>query len=447
MKIKVLMAASLTLLAAHLSAQAQDTLQYKLRITVPLVDYPQITDLPQHYVSMDQSLEYARGMYELSFWGIDALGNTLVRPKSPGRKIWNGILKYGMTLGFSRFASELPIPLGEWAHEEFHRTVLGVNGIASKNGNWFPNRWDGTVYGITDAALSNLKQSNPNALLYAYTAGVQSEVLLNKRISVDDFYKKRTLPKGALVLYNAWYVHNYFRFSTSPESDSAKVWSPTFENPLETERDFAGADLTAWAYDMFNPETAFTERTKFKGGEGVNRRVGFSELSKEAQHFLLRQKKLSLLNYLNPAIFMVNRIRLGRGIAFNFFTQYAPTHFGNSISLIVPVQVGARDLLFGAHRYNNRDHGYYGIELGVANHRFIDKWYGDLTLQGWQQPEAFLKEEHYTGGAVHARLFRAISKGFSAYVSLNGKTKGWEMGSPYLGANLSAQFGMRVEVH
>ncbi|MDR6804871.1 hypothetical protein J2Y45_002821 [Dyadobacter sp. BE34] len=447
MKIKVLIAASLTLLAAHLPAQAQDTLQYKLRLTVPLVDYPQLANLPQRYVSMDQSLEYARGMYELSFWGIDALGNVIVRPKSPGKKIWNGILKYGMTLGFSRFASELPIPLGEWAHEEFHRTVLGVNGIASKNGNWFPNRWDGTVYGITDAALSALKQTNPNALLYAYTAGVQSEVLLNKRIVVEDFYKKRTLPKGALVLYNAWYVHNYFRFSTSPGSDSAKVWSPAFESPLETERDFAGADLTAWAYDMFSPETAFTERTRFKGGEGVNRRVGFSELSKEAQTFLLRQKKLSLLNYLNPAILMINRIRLGRGVAFSFFTQYAPTHFGNSISLIVPVQAGSRDLLFGAHRYNNRDHGYYGIELGVANHRLADKWYADLTLQGWQQPESFLKQEHLTGGAAHARLFHAIGKGLSAYVAFNGKTRGWEMGSPYLAANLSAQFGMRVEAH
>ena len=47
MKIKVLIAASLTLLAAHLPAQAQDTLQYKLRLTVPLVDYPQLANLPQ----------------------------------------------------------------------------------------------------------------------------------------------------------------------------------------------------------------------------------------------------------------------------------------------------------------------------------------------------------------------------------------------------------------
>ncbi|TLV03502.1 hypothetical protein [Dyadobacter luticola] len=446
MKIKVLAAASLTLLATHLPVQAQDTLQYKLRITAPLVDYPQITDLPQRYVSMDQALESARGMYELSFWGIDALGNALVRPKSKPGKIWNGILKYGMTLGFSRFASELPIPLGEWAHEEFHRTVLGVNGIASKNGNWLPNRWDGTVYGVTDGQLSDLKKNHPASLLYAYTAGVQSEVLLNKRISVDDFYHKRTLPKGALLLYNAWYVHHYFRFSTSPGSDSAKVWAPTFESPLQTERDFAGADLTAWAYDMFNPERAFAERTKFKGGDGVNRRVGFSDLSKEAQDYLIRQKKLSLLNYLNPAIFFVNRIRLGRSFAFNFFTQYAPTHFGSDISLIVPVQLRERNLLFGVHRYDNRDQRYYGFELGMADHRISEKWLADVSLQAWQQPEAFLKNDHISGGAIHAKLFHEFSRPLSAYVSVHAKTSGWVMGNPYLASNVSAQLGLRLKV-
>jgi len=62
--------------------------------------------------------------------------------------------------GFVKYGSELPIPLGVWAHEEFHHSVLGVNGISSKNGNWFLSRWDGTVYGVSDEQLSDLKRES-----------------------------------------------------------------------------------------------------------------------------------------------------------------------------------------------------------------------------------------------------------------------------------------------
>jgi len=427
---------------------AQDTSRYQLRISVPLLDFPQNKDLPQHYVSMNQSIELANGLYELSFSGIDKLGNAIIRPKAgaTGRNVINRVLKYAISLGFSRYGSELPIPLGIWAHEEFHRSVLGVSGIASKNGNWILNRWDGTVYGIKDESLSTLKRFDPDALLYAYTAGVQSEVLLTNKISVDDFYKKRTFHKNALLLYNAWYVHNYFRFSTSPESDSVKIWASPHESPVASERDFAGADLTAWAYDMFSPETAFTERDKFPNGEGVNRRIGFSELSAEAQDYLVKQKKLSLLNFINPAIFFVNRIRINPRFAFNFFTQYAPTHFGNDVALFVPVQVRRRDLLFAVHRYSNLEKSYFGAELGVLNHAFAKRVEADLILHAWDQPESFLENKYATGGAVDVKTRYALTESLSGFVNVNAKTKGWVIGNPYLRSNISVQAGFRLDL-
>jgi hypothetical protein len=242
-------------------------------------------------------------LYELTYLGIDKLGNSLFKPKmkeyTRGRKIWSGGFKYLVSLGFEIW-SDLPIPLGVWAHEEFHRAVLGVNNITSKNGNWFPHRWDGTVYGVSDQDLSTLKSKDPAQLLYSYVAGVQSEVLLNRKISVYDFYKKRTLSKNALILYNAWYVWDYFKFSASPQTDSVKAGASKYENPDPRERDFAGADLTAWAYDMFSPEKPYTDRDKFPNGEGVNRRIGYSDLSPKAQQYLLKQKKLALLNFVNP---------------------------------------------------------------------------------------------------------------------------------------------------
>jgi hypothetical protein len=439
----------LLLIAGCISAGlafAQDSARYQLRLSVPIIDLPQNTQNPYHYPSMNQALEFSADMYELGYLGIDKLGNRLFKskskPYSSGRKAVNFGFKYLASLGFVKYGSELPIPLGVWAHEEFHRSVLGVNDINSKNGNWFPHRWDGTVYGISDQDLSSLKAKAPNQLLYSYVAGVQSEVLLNRKISVQDFYKKRTLPKNALLLYNAWYVWDYFKFSTSPQSDSVAVWGAKNEHPDPRERDFAGADLTAWVYDMFSPEKPYTERDEFPNGEGVNRRIGFSELPKEGQEYLQKQKKLALLNFVNPAIFFINRIPLGRHSSFNFFLQYAPTHFGNDVALVLPVQFHNTDFLLGMHQFSNYKSNGYGVDLGVYNRRISERLETDLLIHLWNQPERFYGNEKLSGGALQLDCRYRVAGSLSLSISVVGKTKGWEIGNPYLKSNVSARFGL-----
>ena len=103
-------------------------------------------------------------------------------------------------------------------------------------------RWDGTVFGISDSTLSQLKRNDINKLLYAYTSGIQYEVHLNKIISLKDFYEKRTHHKNALLLYNAWYVYDYFKFASSDKSDTVKLKAPDHEDRNPIERDFAGSD-------------------------------------------------------------------------------------------------------------------------------------------------------------------------------------------------------------
>ena len=153
-----------------------------------------ITSYSIHYTKLyeNQATEWSRDFYELAFWGIDELGDKIFINKkteiSKRRNLFNNAFKYAIGLGFSKYGSELPIPLGVWAHEEFHRSTLGIAGVDSRNGNWIFHRWDGTVYGITDEALVSLKSSDLNQLLYSYVAGVQYETYLNQKISVDDFY-------------------------------------------------------------------------------------------------------------------------------------------------------------------------------------------------------------------------------------------------------------------
>lgn len=425
---------------------AQEAPVYKVRLNIPVFDSPQNRQLPNHLPSMNQSLEWSKDFYELGYWGIDELGDRLFINKKASptkwRKFSNNAFKYLAGLGFAKYGSELPIPLGVWGHEEFHRTVLGVAGISSKNGNWLFSRWDGTVYGISDETLDELKNENPGQLLYAYTSGVQYEILLNQRITLEDFYNKRSLYKSSLLLYNAHYVYNYFNFSTSPHSDSVKIIAPPHESPNPAERDFAGADLTSWAYDMFNPDIPFTSRDGFPNGEGVNRRVGFSDLSPEAQKYLLDQKKLSLLNFLNPAIFFINRININPDFSFNFFAQYSPTHFGNNISFFVPFRLKKLNFLLSADNYRNRSVNGMGLGAGLFDLPLGEKLEADFSLNYWEQPVSFWNNEKKAGGAVSIKTKYRITDYLSGYAGVTGKTEGWIMGNPYLEENFSFQLGL-----
>ncbi len=425
---------------------AQDTNTYQLRIEQSILDFPQQIDLPYAAPSMGQALDLSNNFYELGFWGIDKLGNKLfkskTKPYTQKRKISNGIFKYGLGLAFAQYGSELPIPLGVWAHEEYHRSVLGVKNITSKNGNWLFSRWDGTVYGVSDQSLQQLKQNNINQLLYSYVSGVQYEIALNEKVTLNDFYHKRSLNKTALLLYNAYYVYNYFAFSTSTASDSVKVLAPEHESKNPMQRDFAGADLTAWAYDMFNPTASYLNRDSFPNGEGVNRRVGFSDLSPEAQDYLKQQKQLSLLNFLNPAIFFIPEIKLNPQFSFNFFTQYSPTHFGNDIALYVPVKYKGNNLLVNIHNYNNKTSNGYGIGLAFYHHKLGNKTESDVAINVWNQPKSFYNNQKEIGGAVHFKLRYHINPSFAATLATTAKTSGWMISNPYLNPNISLQMGL-----
>lgn len=423
---------------------SQDTNTYKLFINIPLVDLSENF----HYPTMNQSLEFSNSLYELSFWGIDELGNKIFISKkdSKKRKFSNLAFKYALSYGFSKFGSELPIPFGVWAHEEFHRSTLKVENINAMNGNWIFNRWDGTVYGISDQELDNLKNKNLNQLLYSYVAGIQYEILSNQKNTLNDFYLTRTFNKNALLLYNAYYTFNYFKFSTSSFTDSVKIIAPPHESTIASNRDYAGADLTAWAYDMFNPNLPFSSRDSFPNGEGVNRRVGISDLSPEALTYLEKQKKLSLLNFVNPAIFFINRIKINSDFSFNFFAQYSPTHFGNDIAFYIPLKYKKYDLLIDLHNYNNNVNRSFGLGLGIFNYSISSKISSDFSLNFWNQPRDFFANDNILGGAISAKTNYNISKNTSSFISLNAKSNGWIIGNEYLKNSVSIQFGINFKL-
>ena len=212
------------------------------------------------------------------------------------------------------------------------------------------------------------------------------------------------------------------------------------------ERDYAGADLTAWVYDMFNPSVPFSSRDSFPGGDGVNRRIGFSDLSSEEQSYLKNQKNLSLLNFLNPAIFFINRIKINYNLSFNVFTQYAPTHFGNDIAIFIPVKYKQFDLLLNIHNYSNKTVSGFGAGAGLYNYTFSEKWESDLVLNFWNQPNTFYDNTKIPGGQISVGTKYHFKNNFDGFISLIGKTKGWTISNPYLQSNLSVQLGLNYNL-
>ncbi len=437
---------------ARLPKRAPQTRQ-RLRLEFSVVDFPQ-NFLPNgHFPSMRQSLQMSNNFYELGYWGIESLRDVLVKNRETRfRKYLHRGIGYAMSLAFVRWGSDLPIPLGTWAHEEFHRSVLGLQGLRTYNGNWMLRRWDGTVFGTTDAELSNLKVTALPELLRAYTVGLEAQNASSRSNALHDFYTERTMPKNALYLYNAWYVWNYFRVSCGPASDAVKGFAPDFLSEDQRQRDFAGLDLTAWAYDMTEPNAPYTTRDTLPGLSGVNRYVGFSDLQDGAQQYLQRQRNLSLLNFIQPAIFFKNRFRLGPSLRATFMVQYAPTSFGNAISLTVPFIIGQnRNFYVGMHTYNNNVKHLPGLELGVYQMPVTASKNVSLSasIQGWMQPKGqdFFASESQLGGALAVRGDYKFHRMFSAFAGVNAKTKGWLLANPYLGSNFSVDAGIAFQIN
>lgn len=428
-------------------AFGSDTTKQHTVYEASLFEIPQNTHETGFIPGTNQALTWSKSMYTISYTGIDRLSDWILPAKSgKGRKIINGALQYALGLGFAKYGSELPIPLGIWAHEEFHRNALLAAGFRSENGNSILSRWDGTVYGLSDEDLSDLKSDHGNQLLHAYVSGVQYHTLLNKDLIIDQFYDKNRVINPSLMLYNAWYVHNYFRFSTSAASDSVKVIAPKHESKDPSLRDFAGSDLTAWAYDMHVPDEEFGQRDDFPDGEGENRRVGFSDLSPEAQAFLKNQKRLSLINFLNPVLFYVRQIRLSQDFSFTILPQYNPTYFGHDLAVFIPMKVRNKHIVAGLHQNQSFNQRGYGVEVGMHDLHIAKGLSGQVQLEYWNQPLSFYSNEKIQGGLVNGKLNYQFSNKFGAYFAASYKSAGWSIQSAYLSENLGMHAGISLSI-
>jgi len=158
------------------------------------------------------------------------------------------------------------------------------------------------------------------------------------------------------------------------------------------------------------------------------------------------QKSLSLLNFVNPAIFFVNRINVSANVRMQLFMQYAPTLFGNEIALFIPFTVGSGNQLFAVHRYQNMANVFWGLQYGLHGIRpFMNKAISlDGTLSVWNQPEhqSYFDQAGKWGGNLTVTGHYDLGGGFSTQFTIGYKTDGWIIGNPFLTAKTNLRIGL-----
>lgn len=432
---------------AHVSAaKAQPAAARDARVylELPVLEAPWLLEgglVP----SMRQSLWAATDLYELMHFGIGQLD------EAPDAPLWRRVLARTLILGADVATTNVPGFLG-WQHEEWHRAVLAYRGIDSYNGIYDLQLVAGhvAVSRLEDADLVRLKRDHPADMVRLTAAGLEANYELATELHRVQFFQgTRNWHAGAIALL---YVLNtaYLARCADPAIDAEIDRANRDEGADVSERDFAGPDCTTWVYDLFRRDEPYEARGVHPSGVGVDRYRTFAGLAPEEQRYLERQRNLSLLNALDPALlgiirFPGGRLADGRAWSVNANIRHELTSFGYDISLqafwrLAPVGVFAR-----VHGYANHDRFFPGLDVELLQLPVAVAGVPlSLSARGavWLQPheQRFFAKDAQAGGLAGARL--ALARSWIApYLELEAKTAGWVPANPALDASVTIRLG------
>lgn len=439
--------------------QRTETPAPKLSVDLPFFDLP-YQGLAQETVgkgflgsyqnpSMAQALGVSETLYQSVHYGI-----AKVFPKYR----WKGAARWVALAGFQYAMTYLPGG-DTWVHEEFHRAVMTKHKVSSFNDVYtFPFGASSiAVSRVKDVDLARMKRESNADFVRMGASGIEGQYLLIDRLQRHNFFHRQDLPNLLHYWMNTMNSYAYVQTSSRPETDE-ETDKMNAEDGLNVEkRDFTGFDFTAWAYDLFHPNEAYSQRGVHPSGLGVDRYIKHSDLADEEVSFLDRQAKLQLLNFISPMMLGRNRIRLGwdaKGQAWsgNFALRHLLTSFGSAASLQVWLQNPHLNLAVSAHRYENYQNSFWGLEGELIEKAFLlanKPFEGDARALIWSQPKAqtFKTDQGGLGGYLGLTLRYAGHRAWLPYLALQGKTAGWMAGVPFLEKNFSAKLGLSLRLY
>jgi hypothetical protein len=415
------------------------------KLELPLIEVPYNLTDGVRAPGMQQSLGLTTSFYEAT--------HTLLGRVAPSHSKLN---KFG-TVVFDYFT--MAVPFGDaWVHEEWHRAVLGHNGIGSYNEVWNVKNIFAeaiSVSHVSDDDLVRLKRERPRDFVRTKAAGYEGEGELITRLESNQFFRdSKAWHQGLywlVMLNDAFYVG----LVTSP-TDSAMVDDMTDDANREektiAQRDISGHDFTAWVYHLFRDNEPFEARGPHPSGVGLNRYIKVADLTAEEKSFLAREGKLTWLNFLDPNLYGRHRFDIrnpfngGRASA-NAWLRHSLTSFGHTIDAHVVLRQGDVGLHAIAQRFTNHERSFPGMRLemveypmSVGSHELLVS----PRLGAWAQPrdQAFRTRDASIGGLAGLRVESAGDSRLHVYADVEMKSAGWVAGRTNLGRGATILTGL-----
>ncbi len=428
---------------------------YSLAFDVPLLDLPYWSDAgfslkSYQSPSMNQALSVTHGLHATNYYFNNKLWERWIPPTGKKNKIWNrvaanasaGLIDLAFTYGVVVFSIQ-------WMHEEFHRNGLTIRGISSYDETY--NRLNGgyangSVSRVRDEDLIRLKATYPQELIRSFSAGIESEFLLLRKLQGDNFYQKAQYPNVLLNILLTKHAVDYVNQFKQPGFNSS-IDSMNFHGGKISDRDFVGWDFSAWVYDLHRPDEPYAARGDHPYGPGIDRAIKSTDLSADEYAYLEKMGRLQYLNFLSPFMIGINSIKINDQTSFNFAVRHYLTSFGYDLSTDLMIKHKGKPWLFSFHGYNNKDKFFPGLEVIHPPYLItIGKKELELlpSIMVWMQPEKqrFFDQKGKAGGAVSLRTAMPLGRSVRAFVNLSGKTAGWVAGDPYLTSNFGVRSGL-----
>jgi hypothetical protein len=343
-----------------------------------------------------------------------------------------------------------------WHHEEWHRAVLSARGIGSFD-DVYRLQLSAEVTNVShvrDDDLVRLKAEHPADQVRLSMAGIEANYVGAHALEKAAFFHDAR--SWNTFLYWLLYFGNYAYMSecSSKDSDDLTARENATEGADVPRRDFTGLDCDGWAYDLFRPDEPYAARGVHPSGVGIDRYRSYSRLAPEEQAYLRRQTTLSLLNFLDPNLVGIERIRwpwtwAGEPVDVNLAVRHLPAAFGYDVRTDVFVRRGesVRTLL-SLHAGFNRVGLFPGVELEVLRMPVAAVAGAPLVIDArgsvWLQPERlrFDSDRRIPGGLASVRASWGGVRTVEPYLEIEAKTGGWVAGDVYLDRNLSVRTGL-----
>ena len=302
-------------------------------------------------------------------------------------------------------------------HEEGHRSILTNEEIGAISRPYFNRNLAAYVTGVTDQTLIDLRNNNLPVAVRTYTGGLESDYnmllrensLLNfEQESMKVLWIEYFIRKFSLVSY---YSIGLLKYNINIEQESN-----------ELKRDIAGMDVYGAIRALHNPTMNFT------------RYVDHDDLLASERQFVKRVGWRSMINLIDPTLFMKKSIKINSTTSLNFNLGYSMSPFGDFIDEHFWIKTNKLKMHFYLRQFQNRTNWFPAFGGDINDISPFKNVYTTLILHGWQQPTnlSFTEKKGDFGGAVDVLCkyrFNVRKKSHLSGVSLNvgliAKTQGF----------------------